>query len=294
MHLRTLRHALALVLPAVATGCGGAEPQRALDPGQAALRRLTPTEYNNSIRDLFGHRSADDWYDEGGRDPDGEEDEEAEGLWPQTLPPEVKVHGFEGFRSGQVASPYLAERYQTVAAHFGRLAPRAPRFWTCDVDALDGAAARVCAKDSLLRFASRAYRRDLTVSERSELLTFVEANLEEAGLVEGVALSVAGVLGAPQFLYLAEPSDSGPADWEMASRLSYFLYDSLPDAALFEAASQGRLKTEAEVEFQVRRMLGDWRARARRGLCHPSGLRDLHAPVHARCRTRGRRRVAGL
>ena len=261
MHPRTLRLALALALSPLVAGCGKGEPQRALDPGQAALRRLTPTEYNNSIRDLFGHRSADDWFEGSAFDLDEEDLEEAGAPWPQTLPPEVKIHGFEGHRAGQVASPYLAERYQAVAAHFGALAPYAPRFWMCDVDALDAAAAEACAKDSVIRFASRAYRRDLTAKERTELTAFADANLDEAGLVDGVALSVAGVLSAPQFLYLAEPSDGDSADWEMASRLSYFLYDSLPDAVLFEAASQGQLKTAAQVEVQVRRMLGDWRAR---------------------------------
>lgn len=261
MHPRTLRLALALSLPAAVVGCKS-EPGKSLDPGQAALRRLTPTEYNNTIRDLFGHRSEDDWYEGAYEDEFEDEDlEEMPPLWPQSFPPEVKVHGFEGFREGQIASPYLAERYQTVASHYGTLVTKAPHFWTCDVSGLGEDAAYQCSLDSVLKFASRAYRRDLTADERAELTAFHAANADDHGVETGVRLTVAGVLNSPQFLYLAEPSGGDKADWEMASRLSYFLYDSMPDPALFAAAAEGRLSTEAEVEAQVRRMLGDWRAR---------------------------------
>lgn len=263
-HPTTRRLLPLLALSSALSACKKDPAGPALPAGQAPLRRLTPTEYNNTVRDLYGHRTALDWYTARELD-DFELDElyEASGgpRWPQTLPPEIPVHGFEGFREGQVASPYLVERYQAVARTFGALVTEAPHFWTCAPEGLGDAALSDCARDSVVKLASRAYRRDLSDDERAALLAFHDANVAEQGVMDGVRLTTTGVLSSPQFLYVAEPDDGVTEHWALANRLSYFLYDSMPDPELFAAASQGELGTEAEVEAQVRRMLGDWRAR---------------------------------
>jgi hypothetical protein len=249
--------------------------------GEPSLRRLTPTEYNSTIRDLFGWPllervvagSPSDY-----EDAEAFQDALAKRLW--TFPQELGQDGFEGFGEQQVASPYFVEQVEAAAAYFAPMALDAPHFSTClDVatrwedipeDQQPG-----CQWDSVIRFAHRAYRRPLDLGETERLKSFFDRNLAEFGHANGTVLTLQGLLQAPAFLYLLEPPPSAdpPASapaaggvtltgpWETASRLSYFLWDSMPDPALFEAASRDELKTKEQVEAQARRMLDDPRAR---------------------------------
>lgn len=251
------------LLPALALACA---PTDVVPPDAAPLQRLTPTEYENTIRDLFAVRAVAP-----PRDPDeplyeGHEDA------PIALPPDRPVGGFESFAEGQTASPYLIEQVQKAAAHHAPLALQSPIFFVCDdIHALgdDDEAERACARDSVLRFAQRAWRRPLTDDERDRLLAFWEANVAATDVFAGIRLTVEGILQAPQFLYrLADPGapggDGTPAPlspFELASRMSYFLWDSMPDAALFQAAANGELAKPEQVRAQARRMLDDPRAR---------------------------------
>ena len=245
-----------LLLATLLAGCGSAH-----DPGQAPLRRLTPTEYNRTVADLFGFDDVDAWPE---LEPAGDDwdDELAGPVWPQSLPPDIAVHGFEGMIEGQVASPYLAERYQAVALHFARFAVQAPYFWTCgNPSGLDTDARTACAADSIEKLAARAWRRALTSAEQQHLRAAFRSNLDGQDLDAAVTLTVAGLLSAPQFIYHIEhaaPRDDGReqlADWAMAGRLSYFLWDSIPDPTLFGAAHAGSLSTASALEQQARRML---------------------------------------
>ena len=225
------------------------------DPGERPVRRLTPTEYNHTVRDLFG------WSEQAAANELHSDDEGYE-AWPWRFPPDVPVHGFEGMVEGQVASGYLVEQYQAAAAHFAPFVWDAPAFWACD-DHDDEA----CVRTSVVRLAHRAYRRPLTGAEQSRLVAFHDANVGSWGLRNGTVLTTQGLLQSPQFLFRLEPAPEGgskpvPLDgYELASRLSYFLYDSMPDPELFEAAATGRLKSRKDVEKQVRRMLDNPRAR---------------------------------
>ena len=157
--------------------------------------------------------------------------------------------------------------------HFASYALVSPTFFTCEgwTD-LPAAARAECAWASIDRFAQRAYRRPLRAGERGRLLDFWQANRAAGPLDEAVALTVAGVLQAPPFHFRVEPdaaagrgdgerAGSGADPWALASRLSFFLWDSMPDAELFAAAEAGELETAAGVERQARRMLDDPKAR---------------------------------
>ena len=124
-----------------------------------------------------------------------------------------------------------------------------------------------CAWASIERFAVRAWRRPLDAEERERIETFWRTNLAAGPANEAVALTVAGILQAPAFHFRLERGDAPggrPTPWELATRLSYFLWDSMPDAELFAAAVAGELATRAGVERQVRRMLDDPKANRER------------------------------
>jgi hypothetical protein len=128
-----------------------------------------------------------------------------------------------------------------------------------------------CANQFIQSFGTRAFRRPLSDTEVTRFRSLFDqaGELGEGGdaFHEGAQLVVEAMLQSPQFLYRTEVSQGqltngrmGVDDWEVASRLSYFLYDSMPDSALFESARAGQLRTEDQIAAQVTRMLGDARA----------------------------------
>jgi hypothetical protein len=129
-----------------------------------------------------------------------------------------------------------------------------------------------CARRILSTLAARAYRRPVAESgvEMQALLGFFRTGRENAGFESGIQRAVARVLVDPQYLFRLEREPPGVApgaafrlaDLELASRLSFFLWSSIPDDELREAAVHGALKDPVELERQVRRMLADPRAEA--------------------------------
>ncbi len=121
--------------------------------------------------------------------------------------------------------------------------------------------------DAVLEFANRAYRRPLTGAETAELRgLYGKLRAEELPHEDAIRLTLARVLVAPAFLYRLEKSASGTepgpvSDSELASRLSYFLWSSAPDAELRAAADAGKLHEPAVLAAQMRRMLRDPRVR---------------------------------
>ncbi|HVK08412.1 MAG TPA: DUF1592 domain-containing protein, partial [Gemmataceae bacterium] len=132
---------------------------------------------------------------------------------------------------------------------------------------------------AVLDFAGRAYRRPLTSGERDELTgLYQKLRGQEIGHDEAIRLTLARVLVAPAFLYKLEKA--GPAaaavpvtDWELASRLSYFLWSSAPDAELLSLAASGKLRDPQVLVAQTRRMLKDDRVRR---LADEFGCQWLH------------------
>jgi mono/diheme cytochrome c family protein len=127
------------------------------------------------------------------------------------------------------------------------------------------------AKQIISRFASRAYRRPVSDAQLERLMKLFEV-AEKNGQVfeESVRLALKGVLISPSFLFRAEPDrptkDANGAyaldNYEIASRLSYFLWSSMPDEALFEQAKQGKLTEPSVLAQETQRLLKDPKARA--------------------------------
>jgi len=126
-----------------------------------------------------------------------------------------------------------------------------------------------CARAILERFAARAFRRPATPGEVARLLRFVDqAGAAGEPFERGIQLAVEAVLISPHFLYRVEVRrgpDDGPQlldDYELAARLAYFLWSSMPDEELTTLAQKGALHDPAMLEGQARRMLRDPKAHA--------------------------------
>jgi mono/diheme cytochrome c family protein len=132
-----------------------------------------------------------------------------------------------------------------------------------------------CAKQILSRLARRAYRRPPTDAELQTLMSFYETGRKEAPAKAnaheaGISMALRRMLVAPQFLFRQEVDPAGIdpgkayriSDLELASRLSFFLWSSIPDEQLLELAEKGKLKDPKVLEQQARRMMADPRAEA--------------------------------
>jgi Protein of unknown function (DUF1592)/Protein of unknown function (DUF1588)/Protein of unknown function (DUF1585)/Protein of unknown function (DUF1587)/Protein of unknown function (DUF1595) len=242
--------------------------------GHAAVRRLNRTEYNNTIRDLVGVRfyPADDF------------------------PADDTSDGFDTIGGVLSVSPTLIEKYLNAAETAVESATSDPQLWrrlsTPPVedympfvlrgapaqknDAIKGlpqeladerAALRAAEIDrtygALQAFADRAYRRPVTHAEMYRLMRFVEAALNNGAKADlGLKLALKAVLVSPHFLFRMEGNSDRPtSDFGLASRLSYFLWSSMPDSELFRLAARGQLRHAGTLVQQVRRMLRDQRSR---------------------------------
>jgi hypothetical protein len=121
--------------------------------------------------------------------------------------------------------------------------------------------------EDCLRFAARAWRRPLSEREKQSLRTYYDkAMTDEADHRKAIRALLTRILVSPAFLYRVEqPAESAVvkplSDWEMASRLSFFLWASIPDDELRRAAAAGQLSTTEGIRAQVKRMLADPKSR---------------------------------
>lgn len=161
----------------------------------------------------------------------------------------------------EINGPYDGEPIPLPASHRRILTcrPRGEEPW------------RPCAEEILGRLALRAYRRPATEAELDRLMDLAEQSMSHGETFEGMAQTVLqAILVSPQFLFRIEhdalpgASDGIRAvdDYELASRLSYFLWSSMPDDELLEVAGSGRLGSSEGMGAQVRRMLADPKAAA--------------------------------
>jgi len=240
--------------------------------GRSPIRRLTRFEYNNTVRDLFGDESQP----------------------ANVFPAEEEALGFGNNADSLSVTPILAEKYMATAE---AVAQRA----TKNVAALIGcdattpkAARDSCVLDFIHDVGRRVLRRPVTESEASELFEIYEsaftiyANTRDPRQLpfqQGVSMIIESLLQSPAFLYRVElgqglaaldPDESDDAvpltSWEMASRLSYFLWGSTPDEALLAAAESNDLMTKEQVLAQAKRMLDDPKAREAVALFHQEWL----------------------
>ena len=147
--------------------------------------------------------------------------------------------------------------------------PSRQRIFTCRpaADATADAQAQ-CARQIISKLATRAYRRPVTAQDVNELLPYYHEGAKAGGFDEGVRSAITGLLASPFFLYRTEqiPANARPgqaytiSDLELASQLSFFLWNTIPDDELLRLAIDGKLKDPSVVDRQVKRMLADDRA----------------------------------
>ena len=186
----------------------------------------------------------------------------AEGTGPSRLPPgdiSSTAGGHElGVRALHVAGPHAIDGRGDT--------PSRRRIFVCRPQS-EGEE-RACAETILRRLARRAYRRPVTDEDTRVLLDFYDAGREGGDFDRGVQRAVERILVDPEFLFRVERDPQGVlpgsvyelADLELASRLSFFLWSSIPDDELLEVAEAGRLRQPEVLRGQVRRMLADARA----------------------------------
>ncbi|HJU41899.1 MAG TPA: DUF1592 domain-containing protein [Vicinamibacterales bacterium] len=126
-----------------------------------------------------------------------------------------------------------------------------------------------CAAEILKRLTTQAYRGAPSAADLQDALKFYEQGRDKGGFEAGIRLALQSILMSPRFLFRIEAPPTGVrtaayriSDEDLASRLSFFLWGTLPDAELMRAASVGALRTPAGVEKQVRRMLADRKSEA--------------------------------
>jgi hypothetical protein len=217
----------------------------AKDPGRVTVRRLNRAEYNNTVRDLFDVAVK----------PAGSFPADGAG-----------GGGFDNNADTLFIPPILMEQYLAAAdAVLGEA--RDDKLLIARPD--DKLPKREAAKKVLSHYAFRAFRRPVLDAELDRYLKLFDlADARGDEFPRAVRLALKGVLVSPGFLFRIEkdrPGSEGPwevGDFELASRLSYFLWATMPDDELFELARQNKLHEPATLEAQVRRMLKDGKSKA--------------------------------
>ncbi len=214
-------------------------------PGKSPIRRMTRFEYDNTVRDLLGddsHPAAN-------------------------FVPEEEALGFDNQAAALGVTQILAEQYMVASEKIAATAvTNLDKLLPCQPAAGEE---RDCAQKFIETFGRRAYRRPLDSDEVNRLLAVYDWGVTEVDFARGIELVLQAFLQAPHFLYRVEFGMPDPVEGnvvalsphEIASRLSYMLWSSMPDDELFAAADQGQLGTPEEIEAQARRMLDDPRAR---------------------------------
>ncbi len=127
-----------------------------------------------------------------------------------------------------------------------------------------------CAKEVISTLARRAYRRPVNETDLESLLGFYQSGRNQGNFETGIESALRMILASPEFIFRFEPDPAGAApgsvyrisDLELASRLSFFLWSSVPDDQLLDLAAKGKLREPAVLQQQIRRMLSDKRSEA--------------------------------
>jgi hypothetical protein len=214
------------------------------DPGRKVIHRLNRTEYNNTVHDLLGVaiRPADNFPADGGGGG-----------------------GFDNNADTLFIPPILMEKYLDAADQVLQAAP-ADRLLV--VKPIARVSKNTVAKKILEYHLPRAFRRPVGQEEFALYFTLFEKSLNKGDSFEdAIKLPLKAMLVSPNFLFRTEeekPMDGAHNvnDFELATRLSYFLWSSMPDDELFAQAYSNQLHEPAVLEAQVKRMLADKKARA--------------------------------
>ncbi|HXJ41525.1 MAG TPA: DUF1592 domain-containing protein [Bryobacteraceae bacterium] len=204
-----------------------------MKPQDAELRRLTHNQFNHTVRDLLGDQTAP----------------------ASQFPPEDFINGFRNQSRGQSLSPLQIEAYSAAAERLARSA-----FQGGDMHKLIPCKpAATCRSRFVREFGLKAFRRPLDTGEQKR---YEGLMARETDILKGAQLVVETMLQSSNFIFrLDTTTDPKLKPWATASRLSYSLWDTMPDAELFAAAERGELATPAGVEKAIRRLLADPRAK---------------------------------
>jgi Protein of unknown function (DUF1592)/Protein of unknown function (DUF1588)/Protein of unknown function (DUF1587)/Protein of unknown function (DUF1585)/Protein of unknown function (DUF1595) len=230
-----------------ASSVGGGAVAAGTKPGVVVVRRLNRAEYNNTVADLLGTKLTP-----------------ADGFPGDDLGAEFDTVGSALSLSPNYVVAYEEAANALIAELFAADMARQQRVLTCDVTTAGDA----CAQTILSAFARRAWRRELSAEEiQGLMLPVASAKTLGASPVEGLKAALAGVLLSPFFLFKLEldPEPTSGAvrrlnSQELATRLSYSLWSTMPDEALSNAADGEQLVSDEQVTAQVDRMLADPRA----------------------------------
>jgi hypothetical protein len=215
------------------------------------IRRLSRTAYTNTLKTLTGTKQ-----DHGSKFPAGD-----------------LSFGFDNIGDALTVQPLHVELFEQTADSvlnelFALPATDANRAKVLACDAQSGGHA--CVVSTVLAFAQRAYRRPVVEAEITPFVSIADSFTMTGGTAaDGLKLALKGVLLSPHFLFRVE-LDASPTSkevhrlnaYELASRLSYYLWSDMPDDALFASAKSGTLVSDAGLTSEVSRMLGDPKSQA--------------------------------
>lgn len=209
---------------------------------QEPIRRLSVVEYKNTLRDLFPNITLPQF----------------------DLAADEKSDGFTDFVSLQQPASLLVEKY------FNASRDLASSLTDDQITQLVGCSSGTdCATAWITSFGQKAFRRPLTSDEQAEYLALFQSGPGASDFPLAVKLSIVAMLESPYFLYRPEvgalDGDGQPtenlSDYEIASRLSYLVWGTMPDDELMQSAAGGMLTSSDEVKSQLSRMLDDPKAR---------------------------------
>lgn len=227
----------------VAPDGGAGQNAASCEPAPSPIRRLSHVEYRNTLRELF----------------------------PTLQPPEIElaadetIGGFTNHHAALNPSDLLIEQYFAASRVLVEaLEPTLDAYLSCDP-----AAGEVCAEQFVAELGARAFRRPLDAEEVARFAAIFAQPPADSDFRLGMQLVIQALLTSPDFLYRPElgvasgelTGSDALSDYELASRLSYFVWATMPDEALLVAAERGSLRTPAGLQAEVRRMLDDDKAR---------------------------------
>lgn len=238
---------------AIVGGTGGAPVAldcSAAKPGRSPIRRLTTYEYNNTVRDLLGDSS----------------------MPGSAFPAQTQTNGnmFGNDADSQSVQDSLPDAYADAAANLASTATASAtalgKLHTC-ATSVTTANEEACARMIATAWLPKAFRRQVTTTEVEDfvgLYRTTRAISTKLTFASGVAAMLEGALQSPDFLYRVEFGTDMPGlkvkritGREMATRLSYFFWQSMPDDKLFQAADAGNLSTNDGVLTEAKRLLSD-------------------------------------
>jgi len=221
------------------------------EPAEPVLRRLTRSQYGNVLQDIFGDKL----------------------VIPTSLEPDSRSHGLMAVGASiNGLSPVGVEKYFSAAKAVSKQVINQAELRSMHLECAEGAdvADAACLNELLDTYGRQLWRRPLTQGEKDELLTLaVEAQEAMTTALPGIETLLTGLLLSPHFLYIMTPTLPGEertlySGQAMASRISFFLWNSAPDEELLTAAEEGLLDSPEGLEEQVARMITD--PRTRRGM----------------------------